>query len=157
MFGISFSEIILIAVITLVVVGPQRLPGMLRNLGQWIARLRRLTTEVRAQTGIDEVLREEGIDGVHELRALLRGEITSSRARAQDPYEDAIAIDVAQEYPDEGADAKGALPDDLLDDQPAGGSEPEIAAGGGEPALPRETAGDVVDASGASSAEGRES
>lgn len=119
MFGISFSEILIIAVITLIVVGPQRLPGMLRTLGQWIARLRRLTTEVRVQTGIDEVLREEGIDGVHELRALLRGEIMSSRARAQDPYEDAIEVDEAQEYPAEGPDARGALPDDLIDEDPS--------------------------------------
>lgn len=116
MFGISFSEILVIAVITLVVVGPQKLPGMLRNVGQWIAQLRRLTTEVRAQTGIDEVLREEGIDGVRELRALLRGEVTAARARGRDPYEDSIEVDEAQEFPSEGADAGGALPDDLVEE-----------------------------------------
>lgn len=125
MFGVSLSEILVIAVITLIVVGPQRLPGMLRTLGQWIARLRRLTTEVRVQTGIDEVLREEGIDGVQELRALLRGEIMSSRARARDPYEDAIEVDEAQEYPAEGADARGALPDDLIEDDSSEASSNE--------------------------------
>lgn len=143
MFGISFSEILLIAIIALVVVGPQKLPGMLRSLGQWIARLRRLTTEVRAQTGIDDVLREEGIDGVRELRALLRGEVTAARTRAHDPYEDSIEIDEAQEYPAEGADAAGALPDDLLDDEveppPASAAEerastePAGEAGGRQP------------------------
>jgi Tat protein translocase TatB subunit len=117
-FGISFSEILVIAVITLVVVGPQKLPGMLRNIGQWVARLRRLTTEVRAQTGIDEVLREEGIDGVRELRALLRGEVTAARSRAHDPYEDSIEVDELQEFPCEGADAGGALPDDLVAETP---------------------------------------
>jgi sec-independent protein translocase protein TatB len=132
-FGISFSELVVIAVIALLVVGPQKLPTMLRSLGQWIARLRRLTTEVRAQTGIDEVLREEGIDGVHELRALLRGEITASRARARDPYEDTIEIDEGQEYPAEGPDAAGALPDDLLQDDdslepPASGDEERTAS-----------------------------
>ena len=53
MFGISLSEITLIAVVALIVVGPQKLPGMLRTLGQWVGRIRRLTTEVRAQTAIE--------------------------------------------------------------------------------------------------------
>lgn len=121
MFGISLTEILVIAVIALVVVGPQKLPGMLRTLGQGIRKLRRLTTEVRAQTGIDEILREEGIDGVHELRSLLRGEIASARRRPstqprEDPYLDALEFDQGREYPLEGADSYGAMPDDLIDE-----------------------------------------
>ena len=120
-FGISLTEIMMIAVIALVVVGPQKLPGMLRTLGQWIRKLRRLTTEVRAQTGIDEILREEGIDGVHELRSLLRGEIAAARRRPttqprEDPYLEALEFDQGREYPVEGADSYGAMPDDLIDD-----------------------------------------
>src|SRR5690606_6912331 len=120
------------AIIALVVVGPQKLPGMLRNLGQWIARLRRLTTEVRAQTGIDDVLREEGIDGVRELRALLRGEVGSARARHHDPQEDTIEIDESQEFPAEGADAGGALPDDLIDDSDGDGDANSDSDGDGD-------------------------
>lgn len=133
MFGISLTEILVIAVIALVVVGPQKLPGMLRTLGQWIRKLRRLTTEVRAQTGIDEILREEGIDGVHELRSLLRGEIANARRRPtqprEDPYLDAIEFDQGREYPVEGADSYGAMPDDLIDeDEEAELAESEDAA-----------------------------
>ncbi len=120
MFGISLSEIAVIATIALVVVGPQKLPGMLRTLGQWVRKLRKLTTEVRAQTGIDEILREEGIDGVHELRSLLRGEIAAARQHqrrrpAEDPYQDAIDFDAGREYPTEGPDSYHAIPDDLID------------------------------------------
>lgn len=108
-------EMGLVAMVALLVVGPQKLPGMLRTLGEWMGRARRLMTEMRAQTGIDDILREEGIDGVAELRSLLRGEIAAARSRAvQDPAADAAPPDPNQEYPSEGADARGALPDDLI-------------------------------------------
>ena len=120
MFGFSFSEVVLIAVVTLVAVGPQRLPGMLKSLGQWMRKLRKMTTEVRAQTGIDDLLRAEGLS-LNELRSLMRGgggggPMTASPGAyrpVEDPYKH-IDGDVSREYPPEGPDAKGALPDDLL-------------------------------------------
>jgi sec-independent protein translocase protein TatB len=145
-FGISLSEVVLIAIIALIVVGPQKLPGMLRTLGQWIRRVREMTTQVRAQTGIDEILRQEGIDGgIAELRNLIRGDLaqlTRARhdypptpaARAEDPYEEAFELDRYREYPLEGADSHGALPDDLVDESaiaetaPAELAEPKPAA-----------------------------
>lgn len=126
MFGLSFSELVVISVVTLIAVGPQKLPGMLRTLGQWMRKLRNLTTEVRHQTGIDQLLREEGIHGgLNELRSLLRGQglptslgSIQTRPPAEDPYA-GIDLDASREYPPEGADAYGALPDDLIDDEPA--------------------------------------
>ncbi|MBX3128772.1 MAG: twin-arginine translocase TatA/TatE family subunit [Polyangiaceae bacterium] len=144
MFGISLVEIALIAVVALVVVGPQKLPGMLRTLGEWMGKLRRLTTEVRAQTGIDDILRQEGIDGgLSELRSIMRGDLrgivrgprpAAEHSSFDDPYEDSATIDALREYPLEGADAHGALPDDLVDDEdepaaegPAAEDEPSPA------------------------------
>jgi sec-independent protein translocase protein TatB len=126
-FGFSFSEVVLIGVVTLVAVGPQRLPGMLRNLGTWIKKLRKMTTEVRQQTGIDEMLRAEGLHGgLNELRGLMRGgggiQAPAPYRPPEDPYKH-IDIDTSREYPPEGPDAKGALPDDLT--QP---DEPEPPA-----------------------------
>jgi Tat protein translocase TatB subunit len=72
--GVSFSEIVMIAIVALVVVGPRRLPEILGQMGRWVAKIRRMTTEVRKQTGIDEILREEGISGgINELRATSSG------------------------------------------------------------------------------------
>jgi sec-independent protein translocase protein TatB len=127
-FGLSFSELVIIGVVTLVAVGPTRLPGMLRTLGQWMRKLRKMTTEVRQQTGIDEILRAEGIQGgLNELRGLVRGghaPVAQPVYRpANEPYAN-LDFDVNQEYPPEGSDAGGALPDDLLA-EPEPEPEPE--------------------------------
>ena len=124
MFGFSFSEVVLIGVVTLVAVGPQRLPGMLKNLATWIKKLRKMTTDVRQQTGIDDLLRQEGLSGgLNELRSIMRGGGGPAPAPApyrpaEDPY-NFIEIDVTREYPPEGPDALGALPDDLVADAPS--------------------------------------
>ena len=156
MFGISFTEITLIALVTLVVVGPHRLPSMLRTVGEWTRKLRRLTTEVRAQTGIDDVLRQEGIEGgLVELRSMMRGDFSTlqrERRREQhmeDPYREPVEIDRSREYPPEGVDAAYALADDLVDEElespatgasqqaPASSTEPPPATENGEPAPQR--------------------
>jgi sec-independent protein translocase protein TatB len=124
-FGISVTEIAVIVVVALVVVGPQKLPGMLRTLGEWIRKLRTFTTEMRAQTGIDDILRQEGFEGgLQELRALMRGDLrtlgSGPRARSgtspADPYAALATPDRFREYPTEGADAAEALSDDLVDE-----------------------------------------
>lgn len=129
MFGISFTELVLILVVALVVLGPQRLPGMLRTIGVWIHKLRQMTTEVRAQTGIDDLLRHEGFSGgLSEVRSLLRGDagsllrhapVSDSVPAAADPYRDQSSLegDATRERPVEGPDAYGALPDDLVDEE----------------------------------------
>lgn len=150
MFGVSFTEFSLILVVILIVVGPQKLPTMMRTLGEWIGRFRRMTTEMRAQSGIDDVLRQEGLTGgIRELRALVRGELSQidramtvkprpDRISAPDPYAEVLPFDVSREYPVEGPDAYGALGDDLFtsepeDSPPAEPPDPEASA----PAVPQ--------------------
>ncbi|HEV8248069.1 MAG TPA: Sec-independent protein translocase protein TatB [Polyangiaceae bacterium] len=134
MFGLSFSEFIVIAVVALVAVGPKRLPGMLHTMGQWVRKLRKMTTEVRAQTGIDDILRAEGLQGgLNELRTLVRGQhpVPETR-RHEDPYAN-LELDLSREYPPEGPDAYGALADDLLDQSSddASSAGPVVTAAGG--------------------------
>lgn len=49
MFDIGFWEIILLCIVTLVVVGPERLPRLARTAGLWIGKARRMVSEVRAE------------------------------------------------------------------------------------------------------------
>jgi sec-independent protein translocase protein TatB len=70
-FGMSAGEIGIILIVGLVIVGPKKLPEMMRSLGKWIAKLRKLSTTLRDQSGIDRILKEEGLDKeIRELRAL---------------------------------------------------------------------------------------
>jgi sec-independent protein translocase protein TatB len=120
-FGVSFPELFVLGSVALLVLGPDKLPGMLRTLGQWLAKLRRLTTEVRHQSGIDDVLRAEGFDGgLNELRSIMRGGAgTAAYARRNPPARhppaaEHFVADRSREYPVEGPDAYGALAEDLL-------------------------------------------
>jgi sec-independent protein translocase protein TatB len=62
MFDISFSELALICVIALLVLGPERMPKALRTLGLWIGRASRTFTamkaEIEREIGMDEVRRQ---------------------------------------------------------------------------------------------------
>lgn len=133
-FGVSFLEIAMVALVALIVVGPQKLPGMMRTAGEWVGKLRRLTSDMRAQTGIDDILREEGIDGVRELRTLLKGEhVVNRRGAAASIAQQEVESppDLLDEFPVEGPDAGGALPEDLVM-----GSADELSPTDGTPLAP---------------------
>lgn len=63
MFDIAWSELGVIAVVALVVIGPKDLPKVLRTVGQWTAKARSMAREF--QSGIDDMVREAELD---ELR-----------------------------------------------------------------------------------------
>jgi len=62
MFDIGFTEMILIAVVGLIVIGPKRLPETVRFLGYWVGKLRRSVQGARQdmerEFGLDEIRRE---------------------------------------------------------------------------------------------------
>lgn len=75
MFDIGFAELLILSVVALLVLGPERLPGALRALGLWIGRLRRtmgnLQAELEREIGMDELRRELHNDRIlEEARAL---------------------------------------------------------------------------------------
>ena len=59
MFDIGFLEILVIALITLVVMGPERLPETIRTLGLWLGRLKHLWAKIRSdietEVGMDDI------------------------------------------------------------------------------------------------------
>lgn len=56
MFGLSVSEIVIVLVLALVVLGPQKLPEMARQLARFLGELRRVSDDMRRQ--FDEATRE---------------------------------------------------------------------------------------------------
>ncbi len=123
MFGFSFSELVVLIVVAVVVIGPKDLPKVLRKLGQYAGKARRMAADLRAQSGIDDVLRGEGLsESVQEIRKLARGEIADldrsvrydgAEARLENKAVETRALR-DREYPRDGADAFGALPDTAL-------------------------------------------
>ena len=67
MFDIGWTEILIIAVVAIIVVGPKDLPRMLRTLGRYAGQLRRTAGEFRSQ--FDDAIRDSELD---ELRASLQ-------------------------------------------------------------------------------------
>ena len=138
MFGLSFGELCVLLIVAIVVLGPKDLPRYLRKAGLMAGRLRRFAFEMRQKSGIDELLRAEGIDlDIAEIRRLARGEVAGVAAAVRStadllratapaapytpppptlpaavPAEPVPApIPAGREYPSEGADSYGALPD----------------------------------------------
>lgn len=99
MFDIGFSELLLIAVVGLLVLGPERLPTAVRTTSLWIGRLRRQFTEIRA-----EVEREIGAD---EIRAQLRNEEIMDQLRESREVIESTSREIRQPL----VDATGAVRD----------------------------------------------
>jgi sec-independent protein translocase protein TatB len=56
MFDIGWSEFVVIAVVALIAIGPKELPGVLRMVGQWMGKARRMASEFQGQ--FQEAMRE---------------------------------------------------------------------------------------------------
>jgi len=56
MFDLGWGKIVIIAVIALIVIGPKELPAVLRTVGQWMGKIRRMAAEFQAQ--FQEAMRE---------------------------------------------------------------------------------------------------
>jgi sec-independent protein translocase protein TatB len=69
MFGIDFSEMLVILVVALVVVGPERLPKVARTLGHLWGRAQRYINSVKS-----DISRDMAIDEIHKLRERVQQE-----------------------------------------------------------------------------------
>lgn len=171
----SLGEIMVLLIVGLVVIGPKNLPSMMRTAGQWVTKLRRMSTDLRSQSGIDDLIRHEGLEKeIAELRSLARMNVVdtlikpalgafpvaSAGARDYAPYNTGSGVAPAlekalefhphaplreREYPLAGCDAYGALADDA-------GSyaehDPEIIATEAPTAIAMDADGHVIDADG---------
>jgi sec-independent protein translocase protein TatB len=82
MFDISWSELLILAIVTLVFVGPKELPVFLRTLGRYAGTVRRHANEFKAQ--FDAAMREAELEGmrkeVEEMQASINSEVMRGKA-----------------------------------------------------------------------------
>jgi len=60
MFDLGFDELLVVAVIAIIVIGPKDLPLALRTLGRWVGKLRRASSHFR--TGVEAMIREAELE-----------------------------------------------------------------------------------------------
>ncbi len=65
MFDIGWSEMAVIALLTLIVIGPKELPRVLRTVGQWVRKAQSLAREF--QRGLDDMAREADLEDAKKL------------------------------------------------------------------------------------------
>lgn len=89
MFDVGFLELLIIAVIALVVVGPERLPGLVKTTGLWVSRIRSMLSGVKRE--ISEELR------IEELRQQAKSREESIRQNVDTvtkPFSETLRDDV---------------------------------------------------------------
>jgi len=96
MFDIGWSELVVIAVVALIAIGPKELPGVLRMVGQWIGKARKMAAEFQGQ--FQEAMREaemadikKSFDEVKEAATGFSG--ANVMTELQKDVTDALAID----------------------------------------------------------------
>jgi sec-independent protein translocase protein TatB len=113
---IGASELLVIAIVALIVVGPKDLPALLRKLGQMMAKLRGMAAEFRAS--FDEMARQSELDELRrEVEALRSGHVAEMAALRASEAEVASAFDEigAQIHSGLGPDAAPSMdPNDAM-------------------------------------------
>jgi sec-independent protein translocase protein TatB len=92
MFDIGFLELAIIAVVGLIVIGPERLPEVARTVGTWVGRFRRFVTSVKSD--IDRELRQDELRkalerdaGLDELKQIMNTETFTLEEEEKPEYQ----------------------------------------------------------------------
>lgn len=119
MFDVGFDEMLVIAIVAIIVIGPKDLPLALRTIGRWVAKMRRVSGHFRS--GIETMIREAELEEMEK------------KWREQNE-----AIVSAHPHPAvEAASAEAALPPPASNSEaPARQAESRRGLGEPEPQLP---------------------
>jgi len=102
MFDIGWSELVVIAVVALIAIGPKELPGVLRMVGQWMGKARKMASEFQGQ--FQEAMREaemadlkKSFDEVKDVATSFTG--GNVMTSLQKDVTDALSIDKPADAP----------------------------------------------------------
>jgi sec-independent protein translocase protein TatB len=124
MFDLGWGKIIIIAVIALVVIGPKELPAVLRTVGQWMGKIRRMAAEFQGQ--FQEAMREaEMADLKKSIDAIT--DATRGIGSGLDPIS-SVSKDIESAFADKPEAATPATPPVAGEPAAAPTTEPSVAA-----------------------------
>ncbi|HEV3372884.1 MAG TPA: Sec-independent protein translocase protein TatB [Xanthobacteraceae bacterium] len=138
MFDFSWSELLLIGVVALIFIGPKELPGVLRTLGQWMSKIRRMAGEFQNQ--FHDAMREAEL-------ADIKKEVDEMAAQAAVYSNFDPLSDVRKEVESAQRDIESAVADKPAAERPAAGepaAAPATDAPPAEPAAPVTAAGEAA-------------
>ncbi|MDF2182967.1 Sec-independent protein translocase protein TatB [Neptuniibacter sp. CAU 1671] len=81
MFDIGFSELLIVAVVALIVLGPEKLPTAVRTVGLWVGKIRRSVASIQSE--ISEELR---LDELRRQAAIEKDELERELNEMRQPY-----------------------------------------------------------------------
>lgn len=116
MFDIGYTELLVIAIVALVVIGPKDLPRVMRTVGQWVGRARGMARHFRS--GIDTMMREAELE---EMEKKWREE--NARILAEHPFAEPLVEPDALQAPAElpPPDSPAPEPEEAKPASPAAG------------------------------------
>ena len=91
MFGIGAEELIAVLIIALIVLGPDRLPVLMRTLGRWVRRLRAMSREFREEFAEEFQFLQEELDVLRREADETRAELADIRRELTDTAEETAA------------------------------------------------------------------
>lgn len=104
MFDIGFMEIMVVLIITLLVIGPERMPEVARKIGQFMGKTRRFINSMKENSEISETVRElkESIDLEEERKQLadISHQIDEDLTEATQPTPEMDLTDFARPFDD---------------------------------------------------------
>ena len=137
MFDVSFTELLVIGVVALVVIGPERLPKVARTIGHLVGRAQRYVNDVKS-----DIQREVELDDLRKLKDQMqdaaqsvKNTLSDTEASFRKPLESFEQDTMSALKGDSAADATGAEPVPAL----AGGESTAISEGGAEFASAEQT------------------
>jgi sec-independent protein translocase protein TatB len=122
MFDIGFLELVVIAVIGLIVIGPERLPDVARTVGKWVGRTRRFVLQVKSD--IDREIRQEelrkaieedaGLDEIKQIMDTDRFTLEEEKEEDEDKEPEYLVKAVSDEELEQAGNEQAAKdkPDD---------------------------------------------
>jgi len=111
-FDIGFTELVVIALVGLIVIGPERMPKVARTVGHLLGRLQRYVSDVKA-----DINREIQLDELKRIQAQIaeqardmERQVNEQMNRVESELNDSILASAAASSPAPHSDAPAALP-----------------------------------------------
>lgn len=119
MFEVGFTEIILIVGLALLVLGPEKLPGLVRKVGRWTGRARamarQLQTQLEQEVTLDEIMKSQPKRPHHEQPspAAPADESAEHPGETQQSGDHAAEVHPAEVHPEEAVHPAEVHPEEV--------------------------------------------